>query len=329
MFSKITAIIISIVGFLCDKVRDCVADKLKDDDSTDERILTMVVKDAMTNIQILPRSNQYLMASYSFLKEGLEWLNLALDQSKKDQTTPRGTTLSLPQEIQCLKTSSNMRFASAQDCFKDSRKTATHAFNNESLSIKDRIMACKLRVAASILELGLEDPPAAITACLASLNELSKLSAVHGKFAFIPRILRPNTYQPKRSEQEKSVLFIKRFLDDFASKYSSKPPKALTWPRMNSQKKAENIRQDWKSAEGTLFVPTEKLRTTEKPKSPICQSVIPLHKSFLLPSSVFSVDLPEREIKGSKSLSGRSCKGSIWPGNDFRNRVFNSVASII
>jgi hypothetical protein len=39
-------------------------------------------------------------------------------------------------------------------------------------------MACKLRVAASILESGLEDPEVAITACLLSLEELHGLPEI-------------------------------------------------------------------------------------------------------------------------------------------------------
>ena len=183
MSSIIIAILRSTVGLLCDKARDSAADKLKDGDLVHEKMREMVVQDLTdikTKLDCL--SLKELDASNSFLKEGVRFLHLALDQSNEDKKeddvtrvindTTSGSSdaaLSLPQAIQGLKISSDKRFVSAQDCFRKSHERATDAFNNKSLSIKDRIMACKLRVAARILELGLEDPEAAITACLVSL----------------------------------------------------------------------------------------------------------------------------------------------------------------
>ena len=240
MSSIITAILSSTVGLLYDRARDSAADKLKDGDLTDETMRKMIVKDLTdikTKIDCL--SLKDLKASYSFLKEGVELLNLTLDQSTEDRKASEGSAdettrvinctasgllnaaLSLPQVVQRLKISSDKRFASAQDCFKDSRKTATHAFNNDSLSIKDRIMACKLRVAARILELGLEDPEAAITACLLSLQELHGLPAIQEMFAvFLKGGLRAKINKSERLENMMSVLFINHVLYDFATKYS-------------------------------------------------------------------------------------------------------------
>ena len=90
--------------------------------------------------------------------------------------------MSLPQKTERLKISSEERFVSAEDCFKASRQSATQAFNNKSLSIKDRIMACKLRVATRILKSGLDDPDVASTAFLLSLEELHGLPAMQEMF---------------------------------------------------------------------------------------------------------------------------------------------------
>ena len=250
MSSIITAILSSTVGLLCDKARDSAADKLKDGDLTDETMRKMVVKD-LTDIKtkLDSLSLKDLKASYSFLKEGVELLNLTLDQSAKDQKASEGSAdetkgvinctasgvlnaaLSLPQEIQRLKISSDKGFVSAQDCFKASRERATDAFNNESLSIKDRIMACKLRVAARILELGLEHPKAAITACQQSLKELHRLPAIQEMFSvFIKGGLKSMFNKSERLENMMSVLFINHALYDFATKYSSESRNLLTWP---------------------------------------------------------------------------------------------------
>ena len=250
MSSIITAILSSTVGLLCDKARDSAADKLKDGDLTDETMRKMVVKD-LTDIKtkLDSLSLKDLKASYSFLEEGVELLNLTLDQSAKDQKASEGSAdetkgvisctasgvlnaaLSLPQEIQRLKISSDKGFVSAQDCFKASRERATDAFNNESLSIKDRIMACKLRVAARILELGLEHPKAAITACQQSLKELHRLPAIQEMFSvFIKGGLKSMFNKSERLENMMSVLFINHALYDFATKYSSESRNLLAWP---------------------------------------------------------------------------------------------------
>ena len=246
----ITAILRSTVGLLCDKARDSAANKLKDGDLADEKLREIIVKDLSdikSKLDCL--SLEKLDASYSFLKEGVRLLNLALDKSNEDQKASEGSTneatrvmndtasgilnaaLSLPQAIQKLKISSDKRFISAQDCFRKSHEAATYAFNNKSLSIKDRIMACKLRVAARILELGLEDPEAAITACLLALEELHGLPAIQEMFAvFLKGGLKSKLKKAERLENMKSVLFINHALYDFAFKYSSKLRYLFNWP---------------------------------------------------------------------------------------------------
>ncbi len=255
MSSIITVILRSSVGLLCDKARDSAANKLKDGDLADEKLREIIVKD-LTDIKskLDCLSLEKLDASYSFLKEGVELLNLALDKSNKDQKASEGSAdeatrvmndtasgilnaaLSLPQAIQRLKISCDGRFVSAKDCFKVSRERATDAFNNKSLSVKDRIMACKLRVAARILELGLEDPEAATTACLLSLEELHGLPAIQEMFAvFLKGGLKSMYKKAERLENIKSVLFINHALCDFSSKYSSKSLNPFTWPAIESK----------------------------------------------------------------------------------------------
>ena len=250
MSSIITAILRSTVGLLCDKARDSAANKLKDGDLADQKLREIIVQD-LTDIKskLDCLSLEKLDASYSFLIEGVELLNLALDESNEDQKASEGPTdeatrvmndtasgilnaaLSLPQAIQRLKISSDKRFVSAQDCFKASREAATHAFNNKSLSIKDRIMACKLRMTARILESGLEDPEAATTACLLSLKELHGLPAIQEMFAvFLKGGLKSMLKKAERLDNIMSVLFINHALYDFASKYSSKSHYLFTWP---------------------------------------------------------------------------------------------------
>ena len=251
MSSIITAILRSTVGLLCDKARDSAANRLKDGDLADEKLREIIVKD-LTDIKskLDCLSLKDLDSSFSFLKEGIELLNVVLDKSSKDMKTSEGplneaasivnasasgvlnAALSLLRVVERLKISSEERFVSAKDCFKASRERATDAFNNKSLSIKDRIIACKLRVAARILESGLDDPDAATAACLLALRELHGLPAIQEMFSvFIQGGLKSMLKKAERLENIMSVLSINHVLYDFASKYCTKSPIALlAWP---------------------------------------------------------------------------------------------------
>ena len=255
MSSIITALLRSTVGLLCDKARDSAANKLKDGDLGDEKLREIIVED-LTDIKskLDCLSLRDLDASYSFLQEGVQLLSLVLDKLNADQKASEGSTeeatkvmndtasgilnaaSSLPQVIQKLKISFDKRFTSAQDRFKESHEIATYAFYNKSRSIKYRIMACKLRVAARILELGLEDPEAATIACLLSLEELHDLPAIQEMFAvFLTGGLKSMFKKAERLEIIMSVLFINHALYDFASKYSSKSLNPFTWPAIESK----------------------------------------------------------------------------------------------
>ena len=250
MSSIITAILRSTVGLLCDKARGSAANKLKDGDLADEKLREIILKD-LTDIKskLDCLSLKDLDSSFSFLKEGIELLNIALNKSSQDEKASEGplneaksvvnasasgvlnAVLSLPQATERLKISSEERFVSAKDCFKASRESATHAFNNKSLRIKDRIMACKLRVVARILESGLDDPDAATTACLLALKKLNGLPAIQEMFAvFLKRGLNSMLKKAERLENVMSVLSINHALYDFASKYCSESQNPFTWP---------------------------------------------------------------------------------------------------
>ena len=131
-------------------------------------------------------------------------------------------TLLLPQATQKLKISCDRRFLPAKERFKASRERATDAFNNKSLGVKDRIMACKLHVAATILESGLEDLEAATIACLLSLEELHGLPTIQEMFAIFFKSMFKKPERPETRKYMMSVLLINHALYDFAAKYSNK-----------------------------------------------------------------------------------------------------------
>ena len=150
------------------------------------------MNDVKTKLDGLSRKD--LLSSYSFLKQGIDLLNVSLNKSTDEQKgvdkptdEQAASTMSssvqsgilnealvLSQAMEKLKIVSDEQFECAKERFKDARRRATDAFSNQALSIEDRLMAAKLHIVATILEC-LESPETAIIACLSFLKELNGL----------------------------------------------------------------------------------------------------------------------------------------------------------
>ena len=190
---------------LWNKARDSAAAKLKDGDITDAKIRQLVVRelnDIKTKLDGLARVN--LLSSSRFLKEGVDLLYVSLDKSKLEQKAvmqptqqDRGETsrmssgvesgifseaLELSYAMEKMIIYSDKKFESAKKRFEEARKSATYAFCNEALNIKDRILAAKLRIVSEILEC-LDSPQTAITGCLSFLQDLHSLPAIREMFS--------------------------------------------------------------------------------------------------------------------------------------------------
>ena len=86
MASIVTSILSCTVGLLWNKARDSTAYKLKDGNTTDEKIREIVVRelnDIKSKLDGLSRKD--LLSSYGFLKEGVNLLNASLDKSNDDE----------------------------------------------------------------------------------------------------------------------------------------------------------------------------------------------------------------------------------------------------
>ena len=124
-------------------------------------------------------------------------------------------------------------------------------------------MACKLRVAARILESGLDDPDAATAACLLSLRELHGLPASFQEMfsVFIKGGLKSMLKKAERLENIMSVLSINHVLYGFASKYCTKSPIALlAWSGIELTGRTFHpiLNADhvlWRTTSGGEFVP--------------------------------------------------------------------------
>ena len=194
MTSIVNGIINSTVGLLCSKLRDYAADKLDEGDLSDEKCKQIVVReldDIKSKIDGLSRKD--LLASLSFFKEGVTRLYISLDVSlepcekhssenpgSKDESTAEGENMGaeelsakladrdflksafeLSEMIEKLTIASEDRYKLAKKSFRDARRLATEAFNNVGLSVAERLLAGKVRIASRILE-GLEDLEVAV-----------------------------------------------------------------------------------------------------------------------------------------------------------------------
>ena len=253
---------------LCNKFRNHTAGKLKGD-VTDEKCPQLIVSeldDIKTKLDGLARKD--LLASISFLKEGVCLLNQSLDtardhgalpfaqEHKKDVAEAEGLTmveasdsndgrnsvfteaLALPEAIKRFRITSPKSLTSALSSFKAAREEATRAFSNETLSTEDRILAAKLRVISRILE-SLDDPDAAAVACKVYLEELHDMPAVKKMFAVqFKGGAKSRFYKTWRAENVKSVFLINFVLYNFLKKFTTKAAylDLFNWPQIDHKK---------------------------------------------------------------------------------------------
>jgi hypothetical protein len=272
MSSIVTSILCSTVGLLWNKARDTTAAKLKDGDVTDSKVREIVVRELSeikTKLDGLSRKD--LLSSYSFLQEGVDFLNASVDKSRLGQKSLTNATeddrgkssrlssgvesgmldevLQLSQAMEKLKMNSNKEFELAIERFKDARKRATDAFCIESLGIEDRIMAAKLRVVSEMLE-SLETPETAITGCLSFLKKLHGLPAVQEIFNVYLRSkgIKSKLNKAERVENVKSLMMINYVLFQYVSKFgSTKYSFVLSWPTIQFGDRRFHPILNWRS----------------------------------------------------------------------------------
>ena len=244
MPSIITGILSTTVGLLWNKARDKTAEKLQGGDVTDAKVREIVVlelNDIKTKLDGLSRA--HLLSSYSFLREGVELLNVCLDQSMQEDRGESSTmpssdvasailneVLQLTCAVEKIKTKSCAEYESAKERFKDARRKATESFCNEALKIEDRIFAAKLRIVSEILE-NLECPKTAITGCLSFLRHLHNLRAIREIFSvYLNGGVKSLLGKEERAANVKSVMTINSVLFQFTLRFGDKLTDRLNWP---------------------------------------------------------------------------------------------------
>lgn len=271
-------IIKSTLGLLVNKFRDVAASKLSEGDLTDENFRGVVVREIneiREKLDGLARKDVY--SSLSFLNEGLTRLAMAVQKKSMNSDTPIATqdvqavTSSAVKELMAvggalttqlrlnqaftvsntvvkkLEVVSADRLVTAKESFKLSRIEATRAFNNEALSIDDRIMASKLRIVSRILESFLEDPDAGGADCLLYLEELHRLPAVREMYSVefvegIKSFFKSLLNQEKREETVRTIESINTAVLDFIAGFTTKIfCHGVHWPTIQLRNKEEYI----------------------------------------------------------------------------------------
>ena len=194
MSAIITAVFKATIGFLVNKGRDKVAERLKDGDVTDQQFRSLIVReidDIKSKLDGLSRKD--LLASISFFKEGIEFLYEAFDiiRSRSEHGADSvqaacAEALSLTEgmrnlELTDLDESAATNLSHAKMRFKCARERATDAYWNEGLTTSDRILAMQYRVMATILET-IDNPAYAIAPCKVCIEELNGLPMVQKTF---------------------------------------------------------------------------------------------------------------------------------------------------
>ena len=258
----------SIADLVVDKARRATASSLSDGDPTDERMREVIISnidDIKSSLRGLSR--QPLNSSLSFLKEGISRIALAVQHtsastqnvlteithaaeefvpgasaSTSQQTQPRGADEIL--SLSSLQIVSQERWVGAKESFKMSREQATIAFGNTALSIEDRIMASKLRIASSILEKFLDDPEVGAQDCLLYLQELHDLPAIRETFTVHHDGGFKSFFKTtKRSEIVESLTAINDIVFDFIVNFTEIIFRPLKWPviQLTNSEKDEHI----------------------------------------------------------------------------------------
>ena len=230
-------------GFLANKIRSGIAERLKDGDVTDEECRRLIVReldDIKSKLDGLARKD--LLSSLCFLQEGINRLYQSLLQLDTNENTeesneqatlvetasskrtgpnsPITDVIALVNVITSLKIRSNDRFKSAIESFKLARENATKAFCNEALSIEDRIQASQIRMMAGILE-NLEDPDASVSDCLQYLKQLHDIGAIQEIFSVLADGgIKSRFNKKKRLNNASSVQVMNQTLFEFARKFT-------------------------------------------------------------------------------------------------------------
>lgn len=259
MSEAISAVLKFAFGFISNKLRTYSAGKLQDGDLADEKFRGWIVReldDIKFKLDAISRKD--LSMAVSCLEQGIKRLILFAGESFKIGKSPLEThpndhkqvltetteqlvtvenAVALASAIGKIKIESNERFLSAKQSFTRAGEKASEAFHNASLSLNDRILACKVRIASGILE-KVDDLQVAASDCLHYLQDLHNMSAIKEMFSVhVHGGLKSLFKKDSRGEMVDTVTMINLLVADFITKYTKLRMGVLDWPMIECNKR--------------------------------------------------------------------------------------------
>ena len=249
MSSLITAVFKATIGLLVNKGRDKLAEKLNEGDVTDQKFRGLIVREIdeiKSKLDGLARKD--LKTSISHFKEGIELLYEVFESARpssehKILTEQAASVEAFPlsREIRKLELTSMNETATrllsaAKERFKEARREATKAFNNEALELPDRLLAMQYRLMATILET-VDNPKDSLPVCKVCIEDLHDVSGVKECFKVeLKKGLWARLGKDERRKIISTVCFFNRVVYDVTlmTRFGSKDELSENWPSVNT-----------------------------------------------------------------------------------------------
>ena len=249
MSSLITAVFKATIGLLVNKGRDKLAEKLNKGDVTDQKFRGLIVREIdeiKSKLDGLARKD--LKTSISHFKEGIELLYEVFESARpssehKTVTEQAASVEAFPLsremrklELTSMDETATRLLSTAKERFKEARREATKAFNNEALELPDRLLAMQYRLMATILET-VDNPEDCLRPCKVCIEDLHDLSGV--KECFKVELKKGFWARLGKDERRKiisTVCFFNRVVYDVTlmTRFGSKGELSENWPSVNT-----------------------------------------------------------------------------------------------
>ena len=259
MSEVITGVVKFAFGLISNKLRTFGAEKLEDGGLTDQKLHDLIVREfdeIKSKLHAISRTD--LLTSISSLQEGIISLLLSYGESFESgnpstskfpsagtcsvESKPSLSSVSvedaiiLANAIGKMKIESNSRLESAKKSLEKAGDKASDAFHNTSLSIEERILAAKVRIASRILQ-HLDDLEFAVSKCLHCLRELNDMRAIQEIFSVkVKGGFKSVFKKDSRKEIVENVAMVNWVLADFISKFTKIRMVVLDWPMIQCAK---------------------------------------------------------------------------------------------
>ena len=264
MSSLITAVFKATIGLLVNKGRDKLAEKLNEGDVTDQKFRGLIVREIDEIKSKLDGSaRKDLKTSISHFKEGIELLydvfESARPSSEHKIVTDQAASVEafpLTREMRRLELTSMDETATwllraAKERFKEARREATKAFNNEALELPDRLLAMQYRLMATILET-VDNPKDSLPACKVCIEDLHDVSGVKECFKVeLNKGLWARLGKDERRKIISTVCFFNRVVYNVTlmNRFGKKGELSENWPCVNTGEEQVNPLRNQKVGE--------------------------------------------------------------------------------